>query len=58
MTLAKEIRRVAPEVRGCTRTAITYWERGDTGRSPSDVQLAAWAQALGLELTLIERAAA
>lgn len=42
----------SPEVRGFTPSSLRAWETGSAGRSPSDVQLQAWARALGLEVEL------
>lgn len=52
------VRRLHPHVRGVHLSAIRAWERGADGRSPSDVQLDAWARVLGFELVLQPVAAA
>lgn len=42
------------QCRGVLRQILVVWESGTAGRSPSDVQLEAWAAALGLRLQLVE----
>lgn len=54
--VVKEARRLAPSVKGLHSTALLEWERGDSGRHPSDEQLVAWAGALGLTVELREPA--
>lgn len=50
--VSERIRAAHPALPGMQRVAIVRWERG--GLQPSHVQLAAWAEALGLRLELVE----
>lgn len=52
----KAARRLAPGVKGLHSTALLEWERGDSGRHPSDEQLIAWAAALDMKVELREAA--
>jgi hypothetical protein len=52
--LAKRAKELRPDVSGLRHWAFSQWEDLNSGRSPSDVQLEAWAEALGLRLELVE----
>lgn len=51
--LSQRARELRPDVLGLTHWAFSQWEIEGSSRSPSDVQLEAWAAALGLELVLL-----
>lgn len=50
--VTERMRAMHPEVAGCQRRALQRWELGLS--APTDLQLAAWAEALGLRLELVE----
>lgn len=51
--VSARVQAARPEVRGVSRSDLARFEGLQPGRSPSDLQLEAWAQALGLELVLL-----
>lgn len=53
--LERLARQRSPNVRGLQRAAFQAWEGEAEGRSPSDEQLVAWADALDLDIVLAIR---
>lgn len=55
--VSRRMREASPQLRGTQIAALSRWEDDTAGFRPSDLQLQAWASALGLEVKLVEVAA-
>ena len=54
--VARRIKERHPTVKGCSGGVIAVWESGSPGRSPSDIQLSAWADVLGCQVVVVPSA--